>query len=387
MSNDDRKNAWRDRQTWMEDLVADGSLSRGELAVGMCLAFHKNLQSGQCNPSLERIAMRAGMKVRNAQYALARLEKKGRIRRHMGGHGPRNSTQYELVRVQYSAPLEDSPRVQADDARVQSAAAEGANARCDGCSGVHPNLENIDLNHNRTVCADTHPTIIEVLDGKEGQPPTDIEIEAGFQEFWRQYPRAVDMGEAKAKYRKAIKAGKATIMQINHAAMIYAAARWEANQDHYTKTPANWLANECWGDDPGAHALGARGGLTRSRLARMKENARQTEEHARQRREQRDEWIKKANAPPPAPDPTWTKVCTALREEIGDGNYKRFFSDVAFEAIESGTVYLRTPAPYDARKINKDYGALLLELWKVETESVRAVTVVVGRSTMRRTGT
>jgi hypothetical protein len=385
--NGDRKNAWQDRQAWMEDLVADGSLSRGELAVGMCLAFHKNLASGQCNPSVERIAKRTGMKERNAQYALARLEKKGRIRRHIGGHGPRNSTQYELLRVQHIAPLEESPRVQVDEARVQPAAAEGANPGHQGCSSVHPNLENIDLNHNRTVCADTHQTVIEILDGKEGQPPRDAEIDAGFEEFWRQYPRAVDKGKAKAEYRKAIKAGKATIMQINHAAMMYGAARWEANQDYYTKTPANWLANECWGDDPGAHALGARGGLTRSRLARMEENARQTAEHARQRREQQDEWIKKANAPPPAPDPTWTKVCTALREKIGDRNYKRFFSDTEFRAIEAGTVYLRTPAPYDARKIKEAYGSLLLELWKSENKSVQAVTVIVGISTMRRTGT
>jgi hypothetical protein len=248
---------------------------------------------------------------------------------------------------------------------------------------MHPNLENIDLNHDGTVCADTHPTVIEVLNGKEGQPPTEIEIEAGFQEFWRQYPRAVDMGEAKAKYRKAIKAGKATIMQINHAAMIYAAARWEANQDHYTKTPANWLANECWGDDPRAHALGARNGFTRSGLARM-------EESARQRREQQEERIKKAkapSAPPPAPDPTWTKLCTTLREKIGDEGYKRFFSHTEFQAIEAGTVYLTTPAPYDARKIQQEYGTLLLELWKSENEGVQAVRVIVGRSTMRRTGT
>jgi hypothetical protein len=168
--------------------------------------------------------------------------------------------------------------------------------------------------------------------------------------------------------------------------MMYGAARWEANQDYYTKTPANWLANECWGDDPGAHALGARGGLTRSHLARMEEKARQAERHARQRREQQDDWIKKAKAPPPAPDPTWTKVCTALREKIGDQNYKRFFSDTKFQAIEAGTVYLRTPAPYDARKIKETYGSLLLELWKSENESVQGVTVIVG-NTMRRTGT
>jgi len=371
MASGDRKDAYRERQSWMEDLIADGTLSRGELAVGMCLAFHKNLSSGQCNPSLDRIAKRTGMKVRNAQYALGRPEKKGRIKRHMGGHGPRNSTQYELLRVQVN------------DARVQPPAAEGANPAQHGCSELHPNLENTNLNHKGTVCADTHNIVLEIGGGKEAQPPTDAEIDAGFEDFWSQYPRAVDKGKARTEYRKAVKAGKATITQINHAAMLYGAARWDANQDHYTKTPATWLANECWGDDPRAHALGARNGFTRSRLAKM-------EESARQRREHEDEVIKKATAPPPpppAPDPTWTKVCGVLREKIGVRNYDRYFSDTEFEGIESGTAYLRTPAPYDARKLKETYGVLLLELWKSENAGVRAVTVIAGRSTTRRTGT
>jgi hypothetical protein len=42
--------------------------------------------------------------------------------------------------------------------------------------------------------------------------------------------------------------------------LLYAAAREEANQDYYTKAPATWLANECWNDDPRAHALGSKHG-------------------------------------------------------------------------------------------------------------------------------
>jgi hypothetical protein len=92
-------------------------------------------------PSLRRI--RTGMKVRNAQYALARLEKKGRIRRHMGGHGPRNSTQHELLRVQHIAPLEGSPRVQVDDARVQPGAAKGAIRIIKGAAGCTQTLRTL----------------------------------------------------------------------------------------------------------------------------------------------------------------------------------------------------------------------------------------------------
>ncbi len=381
MTNTQVKEAFCERELWRAGVLADRRLSRGALAVALCLSLHKNLRSGRCDPSLETIAKETAQSIRNTNYALADLERLGWIKRHVR---PGTSTQYELRwGVQRVSPPYEDRGVKENERGAQFGAPGGAKIDAEGRSPLHPNLENIDLNNDGTVCADTHSTVIEVLDGKEGQPPTDIEIEAGFEEFWQQYPRAVDKGKARAQYRKAIKAGKATIMQIKHAVMIYAAARWEANQDHYTKTPANWLANECWGDDPHAHALGARNGFTRSSLAKM-------EESARRLREQQEEWIKKATGPPPpppAPDPTWTKVCTALREKIGDQNYNRFFSHTAFEAIESGNVYLRTPAPYDARKINEDYGALLLELWKVHSEGVRAVTVVVGKSTMRRTGT
>jgi DNA-binding MarR family transcriptional regulator len=92
MASADLKGAYRDRQAWMENLIADRTLSRGELAVAMCLAFHKNLTSGQCNPSLDRIAKRTGMKVRGAQHALSSLESRGWIKRQIGGRGPRSTT-------------------------------------------------------------------------------------------------------------------------------------------------------------------------------------------------------------------------------------------------------------------------------------------------------
>jgi hypothetical protein len=288
MASADLKGAYRDRQAWMENLIADRTLSRGELAVAMCLAFHKNLTSGQCNPSLDRIAKHTGIKVRGAQHALSSLESRGWIKRQIGGRGPRSTTQYDLLRVQYLAPLDQPPRVQENDVRVQANADEGATVEAVGCSKMHPNLKNINLNHDGTVCADPpHSPLIENLNGSEERLPTDSEIDAGFEVFWRQHPRAVHQGKARTEYRKAIKSGKVTIAQIQHAAMAYAAARWEANQDHYTLPAAKWLAEECWGDDPRAHALGARDGWTRSQLARMAERSAENERLGQEREQER----------------------------------------------------------------------------------------------------
>jgi hypothetical protein len=108
----ERKDAYLERQAWMDDLIADDTLSRGELAVAMCLAFHKNLKSSQCNPSLDRIARGTGMGVRNVQYALAALERRGRIKRQIGGGAHHNTTQYELLRVQQLLHPSNDARVQ-----------------------------------------------------------------------------------------------------------------------------------------------------------------------------------------------------------------------------------------------------------------------------------
>jgi hypothetical protein len=256
-----------------------------------------------------------------------------------------------------------------------------------GCSKVHPNLENINLNHDGTVCADPpHSPLIENLNGSEERLPTESEIDAGFQVFWRQYPRAVHQGKARTEYRKAIRSGKVTIVQIQHAAMLYAAARWEANQDHYTLPAAKWLAEECWGDDPRAHALGARNGWTRSQMARMAECSAENERLAEQARARAREAAERAAAPPSPPDPRWTKIREVLRAEIGEKDFGRFFSETEFEAIEFGAVRLRTPAPYDAREIKKRFGDVLLKLWKAENENVQSVAVLVGGIHMRRTG-
>jgi hypothetical protein len=74
----------------------------------------------------------------------------------------------------------------------------------------------------------------------------------------------------------------------------------------------------------------------------------------------------------------------ALAAELGDKKYRRFFSEAEFEAITAGVVYLRTPAPIDARIITKDYQEVLVRHWRAEDASVRSVVVNFGR--LRRTG-
>jgi hypothetical protein len=92
--------------------------------------------------------------------------------------------------------------------------------------------------------------------------------------------------------------------------------------------------------------------------------------------------------PPPVcePDARWTRICAVLALELGEPTYKRFFSATEFEEIVDGVVRLRTPAPYDARKIKEQYEDVLLRLWRSEDESLQSIQILHGRR-WRRTGT
>src|SRR5262249_21832083 len=58
-------------------------------------------------------------------------------------------------------------------------------------------------------------------------------------------------GKAKKIYCRIVRDGKATAGELLQRMMIYAAAR-EGQDERFTKTPAKWLENECWRDDPKA---------------------------------------------------------------------------------------------------------------------------------------
>jgi hypothetical protein len=94
--------------------------------------------------------------------------------------------------------------------------------------------------------------------------------------------------------------------------------------------------------------------------------------------------------PPPKPEPPprdarWCKIQDALAAELDEITYKRFFSRTEFEAIVEGTVYLRTPAPFAARMIQREYEETLVKHWQVYDPTVKSLVVEYGH-TFRRTG-
>lgn len=72
----------------------------------------------------------------------------------------------------------------------------------------------------------------------------------GFEEFWTLYPRKFKRAEAKAAWAKLGPDEQAAAIT---GAKAYAVHCREAGRDaQYIKQPANWLAEECWLEDPSA---------------------------------------------------------------------------------------------------------------------------------------
>jgi hypothetical protein len=95
------------------------------------------------------------------------------------------------------------------------------------------------------------PMEFDEAEAMKGTDLTDAELEAEFETFWKQCPRAVSYGKAQKIYCRFVRDGKATPRELLKGMMIYAAAR-EGEDERYTQTPARWLENMCWRDNPEA---------------------------------------------------------------------------------------------------------------------------------------
>jgi len=96
------------------------SLGDGEFRVLVTIADHLNCKTGQCNPSIDRLAQLVGMDARSVRRILRRLEDKKVLKTRRGGHGNGNSNQYSfpgLGKGDSSVRLEGDQKQEAKESR------------------------------------------------------------------------------------------------------------------------------------------------------------------------------------------------------------------------------------------------------------------------------
>jgi hypothetical protein len=265
----------RFRFQWME-AVLGSDLPSAEKTLAIRIALHCNDVTGQCNPSEATLAKGTGLTPRYVRILKAKLEQKRWVRHAENRGGARQgkgiSNNYELL-----------PPPDRDGATRNSCSGlvDGSDEPTRNCgttnpelwsnqpgTTVPPNTTNNNLNREKDICGPleigiegevlpptveqaTRPTEFDEAEATKAAELTEAELEAEFETFWKQCPRAVDYGKARKIYCRIVRDGKATPGELLKGMMIYAAAR-EGQDGCYTKTPPTWLANSCWRDDPEA---------------------------------------------------------------------------------------------------------------------------------------
>jgi hypothetical protein len=252
---------FKDRDDWIKLLLAaDGDeLSPANKIVGARIAFHHNIETGQCNPSLAQLAAGSGMSDRNVRRMLRELEETGWLGTDSRGRHthsfelrvPNSTKETELnpdsyVRDDVSNP-DNSVRVHDSSTRTAMSGLPGQTGYSNPDTVVRQKRERTE-NRKAKEIDSPRLDLADEDSGRRSRSPSS-ETEADFEIWYKQYPKHVDKADARKAYLTVIKKKLATPEQLLAAAMRYAAER--TGQDpKYTKNPATWLNKHSWLNEP-----------------------------------------------------------------------------------------------------------------------------------------
>jgi helix-turn-helix protein len=213
--------------------AADVGLSRPALRILVALGRFVD-GTGRAFPSLATLSQEAGIGRHKLPKLIGELERRGYLtrqhRRRAEDSGDFTSTIYDVVYDRGVLPRAGNTGCYPGQVTPVTQGGEHGVTQ-DGYQGVLPRAGTL-TTHNGTAQGTAHQDSL-----------------AGFDDFWRIYPRKDD----KPKARKAFKAAS---KKIDTAALIAGAERYaaeRAGQDpQFTKYPATWLNAESWNNEPAA---------------------------------------------------------------------------------------------------------------------------------------
>jgi len=192
------------------------------------LADHHNETTGDCFPSINRLAELCEMSRRSVETQIASLEADGLVERvnRMRVGGGKTSNGYILRLVESDAQ----------------------NLRIGYAKSAHGDAQNMRMNNlGRNNL------------GKEHTPKPPEGADDDFEKFWDVVPRKVGRGQAEKAWRAALKgADAATII----AAMKRYAEQRKGQEQQYTAHPSTWLNGKRWLDETNKPAAPATVELT-----------------------------------------------------------------------------------------------------------------------------
>lgn len=228
------------------------ALSTGARFVLVALAWHKNSQTGRCNPGATRLAAITGMAERNICRKLAELEKAGRITVvRVNGHSnqytiaPPGAAASRAVTTCQPAPGTVSPRPVTGCQQTPDTVSpeQGSNRESEQGNEQGPAaLREKERVKDKMQSSKKEPS----PKSKAGAPSLTPEQAAAFEEFWKAYPRKVCRDKALEAWGRALRRApaKAIVWAVNYQAR----ARKFPEEERYIPYPAKWLDDGRWLD-------------------------------------------------------------------------------------------------------------------------------------------
>jgi hypothetical protein len=260
-SRDHNITTFKDRDDWIELLLAVADLSLGAKVVGARIAHHHNIKTGQCNPTIVKLILGTGMSDSSVRRAIRELEAGGwfRVDRTLGRH----SNSYELLAPTLSDATGFNPTT--DDRvnpispdRVQNPTLSPVTLQ--PCQIEVPNPVTIDRqNHESRTTKERESPQLDLGDAegrRRKQTPTEPDsTDADFEEFYQAYPKRKSKADALKAYLGARKKGASQALLLTGA--MRAAAEYQLDAQRrgaktaydFLKYPATWLNKECWNDE------------------------------------------------------------------------------------------------------------------------------------------
>jgi len=222
-----------DRFRLLVAACCDQSLSPAARAVLAQILDHYNSRSGQCTPSLERLARNSGLARRSVVRAVKELREKGWIdREHVTREGGRAFASNHFRPVFERGDLGTERSLPRDDA-VPTPGDE--------------TVPRVGTKRCAEVGTKRSPEPSKKNQGK-GTKSESID-DAAFDRFWSVFPRKVGKGAARSVFQRVVSKAQATADELTAGAERYAAAT--AGKDpEFIAHPKTWLNAERWTDEP-----------------------------------------------------------------------------------------------------------------------------------------
>jgi hypothetical protein len=248
---------------WLRQVAFDSSLppTASRVAIALTQYFNRT-HDGWAWMSQATLATDIGMPARTVRYALAHLIERGHLVTKRRG-----KMETSLYRLELKNSESDRQAIATHDRQTLATHDRQAVATHYGVTGKNQQSDrqesaqvtgkplptnplNEPLEEPIEEESDSRRPVLVLEEGRRevGTLSTHRDSCAGFEDWWRQYPKRVAKAAALKAYRTVITKKLATVDELLAGAMRYAAER-EGQDPRYTKHPATWLNGGCWADE------------------------------------------------------------------------------------------------------------------------------------------